>query len=262
MRISFKGIHAELIKITSVSINRIVILILLAAQIIVAIIDAKSILTVGLDATPETSPMLFEAIPPVEFLGFDILQFGIVIFIALAALMGAADFSHHELRQGFLLISKRRTLVNVRFIANSFVLLMVSSLVISLSVITTHLVIGSQEIPPLFLQPKIWLMIDQAVLSWTFAGIFTFSLASLLRKALPALLSMNSFVVGLTAFILEKWSWTSWLPINAYQNIAFHNSDSMVKDGIVGTFCMIVWIIFLSKLSNQQFYKINIGGEY
>ena len=42
---------------------------------------------VGIHATPETNPELAEAIPPIEFLGFDVTLFGVFIMIILGSIL-------------------------------------------------------------------------------------------------------------------------------------------------------------------------------
>lgn len=69
MRSSMKGhnILSELYKIFYSKSTKIIIPIVLILQPLLSYISSKQILTVGLNATPETNSSLAEPIPPIEY---------------------------------------------------------------------------------------------------------------------------------------------------------------------------------------------------
>ncbi len=52
---------------------------------------------------PETNPELAEAIPPIEFLGFDVTLFGVFIMIVLGPIYGAEEYKCLAIRTSPLL---------------------------------------------------------------------------------------------------------------------------------------------------------------
>lgn len=85
----------------------VVALVLVISQPFFAFIEANQIAGIGVNATPETHPELAEALPPVAFMGFDVMPFGEVVVIVLGALLGAAEYRDRELRTTFLAIGRR-----------------------------------------------------------------------------------------------------------------------------------------------------------
>ena len=94
MRSSMKGhnILSELYKIFYSKSTKIIIPIVLILQPLLSYISSKQILTVGLNATPETNSSLAEPIPPIEYIGFDAILLGLFAMIILGAILGSMEY--------------------------------------------------------------------------------------------------------------------------------------------------------------------------
>ena len=75
------SLHSEILKLLYRRATHVVLFLILVFQTFLANIGASQIVSVGIHATPETNPELAEAIPPIEFLGFDVTLFGVFIMI-------------------------------------------------------------------------------------------------------------------------------------------------------------------------------------
>ena len=73
------SLHSEILKLLYRRATHVVLFLILVFQTFLANIGASQIASVGIHATPETNPELAEAIPPIEFLGFDVTLFGVFI---------------------------------------------------------------------------------------------------------------------------------------------------------------------------------------
>ena len=112
----WQKLHSELIKIRSTTVWKVVAILVTAAQGFLAFVSAKQNLAVGLDATPETCPDLIEAMPPLAFMGFDVILFSTIPLIVLGAVIGAAEYKQHCLRTTLLSLGKK---TNVFFSTSS-----------------------------------------------------------------------------------------------------------------------------------------------
>ena len=84
-------VHSELLKLWYMKAMRIVVLLVTILQSGLAYISAKQILAVGLDATPETCRDLIGALPPLEYMGFDVVGFVTIPLIVLGSVYGAVE---------------------------------------------------------------------------------------------------------------------------------------------------------------------------
>lgn len=82
------NILSELYKIFYSRSTQIVLPIVFILQPLLSYISSKQILTVGLNATPETNSSLAESIPPIEYIGFDAILLGLFAMIILGAIIG------------------------------------------------------------------------------------------------------------------------------------------------------------------------------
>lgn len=101
------SLHSEILKLFYKRATHIVLFLILVFQTFLANIGASQIVSVGIHATPETNPDLAEAIPPIEFLGFDVTLFGVFIMIILGSIYGAEEYKCSAIRTSLLSITNR-----------------------------------------------------------------------------------------------------------------------------------------------------------
>jgi hypothetical protein len=103
------SLHSEILKLLYKRATHVVLFLILIFQTFLANIGASQIVSVGIHATPETNPELAEAIPPIEFLGFDVTLFGVFIMIILGSIYGAEEYKCSAIRTSLLSITNRST---------------------------------------------------------------------------------------------------------------------------------------------------------
>ncbi len=109
-----RTIRFELIKICSSRVWWVICALVVVIQPLLALITAKSYVQIGLDATPETHPQLVEALPPLDYFGFDIVPFGLLLMVVFGGIIGASEYKHHTLRTTLLSQSSRIKVFFVR----------------------------------------------------------------------------------------------------------------------------------------------------
>lgn len=111
------SLHSEILKLLYKRATHIVLFLILVFQTFLANIGASQIVSVGIHATPETNPELAEAIPPIEFLGFDVTLVGVFFMIILGSIYGAEEYKDTAIRTSLLSNTNRSTfLVSKTFI--------------------------------------------------------------------------------------------------------------------------------------------------
>ena len=103
------SLHSEILKLLYNRATHVVLFLILVFQTFLANIGASQIVSVGIHATPETNPELAEAIPSIEFLGFDVTLFGVFIMIIIGSIYGAAEYKCSAIRTSLLSITNRST---------------------------------------------------------------------------------------------------------------------------------------------------------
>ena len=56
-------------------------------QPLLGLLEADQLLSIGLDATPATHPDLLEAMPPLDYFGFDAALFGVLPIVIWGGIM-------------------------------------------------------------------------------------------------------------------------------------------------------------------------------
>lgn len=179
----YENAYSEFLKLVYLKTTRIVLLLVLAFQSILAYIASKQILSVGLNATPEINSSLYEAIPPIEYLGFDVIVFGLLPMIVWGAVHSAKEYEHHSLRTSLLIAGDKNILFFSKIGVFFFFSLAISFVSIYGTILTTHLSLGKESIHPILLNATIWKYILLGVIAWTLLAMLAFLMGSLFRTA-------------------------------------------------------------------------------
>ena len=136
------SLHSEILKLLYRRATHVVLFLILVFQTFLANIGASQIVSVGIHATPETNPDLAEAIPPIEFLGFDVTLFGVFIMIILGSIYGAEEYKDSAIRTSLLSITNRSTFLVSKTLVWLIFSFIISFLSIFLTINMTHYVLG------------------------------------------------------------------------------------------------------------------------
>ena len=190
MRSSMKGhnILSELYKIFYSKSTKIIIPIVLILQPLLSYISSKQILTVGLNATPETNSSLAEPIPPIEYIGFDAILLGLFAMIILGAILGSMEYKNSSLRTSLLLCSNKVVFFVIKFFVTSVFIFVVSFVSIYLSIASAQFGLGREGLNPLILNSNVWYFILLGSLSWSLLTVLAYSIAFYFKSSLGSLL--------------------------------------------------------------------------
>ena len=153
-----KLFYSELLKISYSKLFKIVLLLIFIVQPFFAYLGTKAVLEFGLQATPENTPILAEAIPPIEYLGFDTVMLGLMPMIILGAVYGGSEFKNHQLRTSLLAYSDKKSLYFFKLMTLTILSLVLSFLSIIVTIEVTHVTLGNLGLSVL-LSSKVWYFI-------------------------------------------------------------------------------------------------------
>lgn len=256
------GFNSEFLKFCFSRTTKIVVMLTVFLQSGLAYIASKQILSVGLNATPEKNSSLYEAIPSIEYLGFDVIIFGLLPMIVLGAVYGAGEFKSHSMRTTLLSNSSKTIcfLTKLSFITIASLVISIVSIIITISV--THLSLGNVGLKPLVLKPIVWKFIVLGTISWSGLTVLAFVIAFLFRTAVVPLLFLIPQVYNVGAFLSERFEIARLLPVSIGNSLIASSDKALTQNPLTSILILLIWIIFLGFLAFVRFYKSDLGGEY
>lgn len=247
-------------KILSNRIFWIVALVILISQSLLALLEANQIAAIGVDATPQTNPDLIEALPPVAFMGFDVMPFGEAVIIVLGALLGAAEYSNRELRTTFLSIGRRPVVFVGKLIATVGLMLLLSMIANYFTLVLTHVGLGSQGLNPLGLASETWALLVRVVLTWTAYGMISWAIALIAKHWLVAMLLMVPQAVGLGDVLATSWPPARYLPVaSGHCLTAIPTGACTFQPAAVGVLTMMITVVVL--VAGILFIRRDVGNR-
>lgn len=252
----------ELTKIITSKTGYITIAIVLLIQPFFAFIEARSFLDIGLTATPETNPDLLVAIPPIEYIGFDVVLFGILPMVVFGGLMGASEFSNHTLRTTLLCQSNRNIVFSAKLTAIALVTGAIAVITTYLTLVSTHLALGDEGLNPVLLSLITWKYIGYTVLFWLLLTLIAYGMGLLFRNSLIPLFFLIPQVYNLGSYLAQKWDWARLLPVAAGNMMIASPTDPLPHEPLKGSIALILWASIIIVLGRYFFVQKDVGGEY
>lgn len=256
------GFNSEFLKFRFSRATKIVVMLTIFLQSGLAYIASKQVLSVGLNATPETNSNLLQAIPPIEYLGFDVIMFGLLPMIVLGAVYGASEFKSHSMRTTLLSNNSKAICFFVKLSLITVASLVISFVSIVLTISVTHLSLGNLGLNPLVLKPIVWKFIVLGTISWSGLTVLAFVIAFLFRTAVVPLLFLIPQVYNVGTFLSERFEIAKLLPVSVGNSLIASSDKALTKNPLSSILILLVWIIFLGFLAFVRFYKSDLGGEY
>lgn len=231
-------------------------------QPLLAFISAKQLIQIGLDATPETHPQLAQALPPVDYLGFEVTGFGIMAMVALGAVLGAEEYKNHQLRTSFLCNNKRKLFFFSKGLVMLFTLAVVSFISIFLTVMFTHIALADLGLSPFKLSKTAWIFIGYVIVVWLLLTLLAFYLGMIFRNSILPLifLAPQFYIVGI--YLMKHYSWGIYLPVAAGQLLTASPTDTLVHDPVKGSMILILWTLASFLCAMYFFTRRDVGGVY
>ena len=256
-----KLFYSELLKISYSKLFKIVLLILFIVQPFFSYLGIKAVLELGLQATPENTPILAEAIPPIEYLGFDTVMLGLMPMIILGAVYGGSEFKHHQLRTTLLANSNKKSLFFKKLMTLTLLSVILSFLSIIVTIEVAHVTLENLGLSVL-LSSKVWYFILLATLAWVSLTILSYFIAFLSRTAIASLLFLIPQIYNVGEFLSTHFEWGKVLPV-ALGNSFIASSETRFSSHPFWTVTVLfLWVFIFGLIAYRQFEKRDVGGKF
>jgi len=232
---------------------KIVTFVAIAVWPVISFITGAGLVHVGLDATPETHPDLLAPLPPLEYLGFDLVTLGQIPMAILGVVIGATDFRNHELRTTFLSMSDR-----CKYFLVKLIVLMVGGAVLScvamyFSIAAHHMGWGYIGLNPILLSQTTWTYILWGTLNLVLVTLWGFGFAMLFRNMILPLIILIPQIVGLGYATAFGWDLYRYIPVQ----FAPYYFNPILYSAILGLLVLIFLLLSAIRLIYQD-----VGGKY
>lgn len=257
-----KSTHSELLKLLSSRATKIVAALVLFLQTGMAYFYGKEILMTGLNATPQTNRSLAEAIPHIEYLGFDIILFGLMPMIVLGALYGANEYKAHSMRTTLLTTGKKCVVFSSKIIVISIFSFVISLVSIFAAIAITHVSLGNEGLNPLMLSQVVWKQIMFSTFSWTALTVLAFVIGFMFRTAIVPLLFLIPQVYNLGNLLAEKFAFRKYLPVALGNGLIATSPKAFTKTPGENVVFLLLWVVAIEVMAYVRFYRSDLGGKY
>ncbi|MBP2620516.1 lantibiotic ABC transporter permease [Streptococcus panodentis] len=254
--------RAEWLKIKTSKAFRVSMAILLFLVPLITWLEGRQYLSVGLNATPETTPGLIEAIDPLEYLGLNGASMTSMVLVILGGILGAMDFQSHSLRTSLLACNNRLKLLTGKVLTFGLFSLLVSFLSIYLNYMVMHLALGKEGLHPILLNQAAWSHLLWKTLAVVLLGLLSFLLGLLGRTLLLPLLFLVPQLYNLGNYLAEHTSWGAYLPQPASELFAAVPTSHYANQPLQGLLILSVWLLAVGGMSALRFLKTDLGGRY
>lgn len=255
-------LYSELMKLCCTKVCRIVTLLVIAFQSLLSYVAAKQVLSVGLNAVPTAENGLVEPLPPIEYMGFDVIMFATIPLIVLGAIFGAAEFKQHSLRTTLLYFGSKRNLFISKTLAVTIVTFFISLVSSVLTITITHITFGAEGLKPLVFNGTVWKFIILSAISLTLLTILSYAIAFLCRTAVVPLLFLIIQAYNVGNMLAEKFEICRYLPVSLSNEMIASSESTMTSMPLKNTICLLLWIGFFIAAGYVVFRKIDLQGEY
>ncbi|MGX7372034.1 ABC transporter permease [Aerococcus sanguinicola] len=252
------AIQAEFLKIIYSKSTQLALITTCVFQPLLAYFSSRQILTVGLDGTPDSNPELLEAIPPIEYMGFDAVLLGILAMIILASVLGSLEYKNNSLRTSLLLYPNKITFFHIKILTHLCFFLLISTLSIYLSIAASQLALGSSGLNPIFLNERTWQLIMFAVISWTLLAELSYILAFYAKSAIPVLLFLIPQLYNLGSFLAERFLIARLLPVSLATNLIVSSPIQLAHTPVITVFFLTCWVLVMGLLTYHQFVNSDL----
>lgn len=256
------NLYSELMKLCCTKVCRIVTLLVIAFQSLLAYVSAKQVLSVGFDAVPTAENGLAEPLPPLEYMGFDVIMFATIPMIVLGAIFGAAEFKQHSLKTTLLYFGSKRNLFISKTLAVTIVTFFISLISTVFTITITHFTFGAEELKPFVFNGTVWKFIILSALSLTLLTLLSYAIAFLCRTAVVPLLFLIIQAYNVGNMLAEKFEVCRYLPVALSNGMIASSENAMTNMPLKNTVGLLMWIVLFIAAGYIVFRKIDLQGEY
>lgn len=255
------ALYSEWLKLYYAKSSRVVLALVLFLQAGFAYLAAKQFLEIGLDATPMSHPQLLEAVPALQYIGFESLLFGILPLIVWGVSIGASEFRCHSLRSSLFSVQKRTLL----FFGKTLVMALASFLIAlfgaMFSIMTSHIALGAEGLNPWTLTPWVWRHIGLAALACMAMTMLGFGMGFLFRSAVVPLLFLIPQVYNVGAYLAERMNWAKYLPFSLANGLIARSENTLSAVPQENLLLLGLWVVGFGALAYLRLAKSDLGGS-
>lgn len=256
-------IKGELLHIFCSKVFWIVFAIVVFFQPLLAVLSANETVRIGLDASPATHPDLFQALPPLDYLGFyDIIPFGLPAMITLGAVTGSGEYKHHRLRTTFLCCSNRILVFITKLLAVLISSSFIAIVSIYVTIAATHTTLGHLGLHPIFLSSTAWSLVAHSIVLWVAATLIAFAIGTLGRNMILPLIFLIPQLYANSPYLVSKWQWPAYLPVTSGIQLLSTPSDPVTYEPVKGGIALGLWVLVLLLAAGSSFIRRDVGGIY
>lgn len=255
-------IHSEILKLWYSKITKIVLILVIIFQALLTYTEIKQILEVGLDTTPKTNESLIETIPPIEYLGFDSVIFGMLPMVVLGACYGGIEYRKHEMRTTLLCYSNKKHVIIGKIITIGIIAFLISFVSIFTTIIITHIALGNQGLPLITFNILLWKFIILATISISLITVLSFIIAFGTRSTIISLMFLIPQIYNIGNLLGEKFVLGKFLPVYLGNQLIATSEQILTQYPLKNIALIILWIFFIGIISYFRFKKSDLGGKY
>lgn len=255
-------LYSEFLKLWYTKATRIVTLLVTILQGGLAYISARQTLAVGLDATPETCRDLIGALPPLEYMGFDVVGFVTIFLIVLGAIYGAGEYKKHSMRTTLLSICQRTTIFASKLIMITMFSFFLSFLSVFITITVTHATFGVEGLKVFTFNPMVWKFIIIATIGLMLLTVLSFVIGFLFRTSIVPMLFLIPQVYNLGNILAEHFFICRFLPVSLINGLIASSESIFSSHPVTNMFFISIWIFMISIIAFIRFFFSDLGGEY
>ena len=257
-----KKILSEIIKLISTKVFLIVAVIMIPIQSALAYISARQILSVGLDAVPTEDNGLIEAMPPIEYFGFDVVMLSVMALIVLGAIFGAMEYKRHCMRTTLVYMGNRRDLLISKTSAVVLLSFALSLISVFTTILVTHLTFGGQGLPLVVFNSTVWKFILSTSISLTAVTVLSYAMGFIFKTSIVPMIFLIVQAYNIGELLASKFSICRYLPIHL-SNSLIPSSPDIYSEVPVRTFLILLaWILIFMVTGYVMFSRKDLRGEY
>lgn len=254
-------LYSELLKLWYTKTTRIVVLLVTILQSGLAYISARQILAVGLDATPETCSDLIGALPPLEYMGFDVVGFATIPLIVLGAIYGAGEYKRHCMRTTLLSTCQRATVFVSKILTIAMFSFLLSFLSIFITITVTHATFGVHGLEVFIFNSMVWKFILVGTIGLMLLTVLSFQIGFLFRTSIVPMLFLIPQVYNLGNILAKHFYICKFLPVSLVNSLIASSESTFSCQLATNITFIFVWILIIGMVAFIRFFISNLG-EY
>lgn len=257
-----RKILSELFKLISTKVFLIVAMIIIPVQSALGFVSAKQILSVGLNAVPTKENNLIEAMPPIEYFGFDVVLLSVMALIVMGAIFGAMEYKRHCMRTTLVYMGNRRDLLISKTSAVALLSFVLSFVSVFMTILVTHMTFKDQGLPLIVFNATVWKFMMSTSISLTAVTLLSYAMGFIFKTAIVPMIFLIVQAYNIGELLASKFRICRYLPIHL-SNTLIPSSPDIYSASPVKTFLiLVVWILVFMVTGYMMFSRKDLRGEY